>query len=74
MRYNPAIYLKRPEKFGAYLNQDSRCPGRDMNEASPKHKLKVLLLEKKVAELVQTNSKFSLTVVFTHFITEVPDL
>lgn len=74
MRYNPAIYLKKPEKFGAYLNQDSRCPGRDMKKASPKHKLKVLLLEKKVVEFLQTNRKFSLTVVFTEFITEVPDL
>jgi len=70
LRYNSAIYLKRPEKFGAYLNQDSRYPGQDMNKASPKHKLKVLLLEKKVAEFLQINSKFSLTSV----ITEVPDL
>ena len=54
-----------------YLNQDNRCPGRDRNKAPPKHKLKLLLLEKKLDDFLQINSTFSLTVVFTQFITEV---
>jgi len=61
----PIIYLKRPEKFGSYLNQDSRCPGRDMNKAPPKHKLKVLLLEKKLAE-VPSDKQHILTQWFLH--------
>jgi hypothetical protein len=43
-RYDPRIYLEKPNKTTEYLNGDSRCPVRDSNQAPIEYNSRALPL------------------------------